>query len=482
MTSLVLRGIAQRKLRSALTGLAVLLGVAMIAGTYVLTDQIRNGFENLQRSVNRGVAAVLTPRTAFESDFTEQESMPDELIGRVRRVPGVARAEGQLVANGALVVRGDYVENKGGNAALVVTTLPEPFDPVEVTRGRKPTRSGEIGVIESVAKDQRLKVGSRVGLATRDGVKPVTVSGVFELGGVESLGGTSVVAATFADAQRWFDREGQASSIVAAAEPGVSQEEIVRRIRAVVPPTVKVRTGRQSATEQADDLNDQVGSFLTPALLTFAGAALLVGAFIIFNTFSITVAERTREFAMLRTLGATRRQVLAAVAGEAALVGAVASALGLGCGVGFARLINALFESAGFGLPTSGTVLEPRTIAISLAVGTIVTLMAATVPALRATRVPPVVALGRGIDLPPSRHRRLAPYVAGAVTAGGLGLVALGLFGSGPADSRLATMGVGAVLVFVGAALSARWFVRPIAARSSRCTGVRGPWCPAAIR
>jgi putative ABC transport system permease protein len=178
---------------------------------------------------------------------------------------------------------------------------------------------------------------------------------------------------------------------------------------------------------------------MTPMLFALAGAALLVGAFIIFNTFSITVAQRTREFALLRALGATRRQIIGAVAGEALILGLAASALGLLGGLGFAKLLGGLFDAAGFGIPLAGMELAPRTIAVSLAVGVGVTLLAALAPAIRATRVAPVQALA-GSAQPSRRAGRLAPRIAAIVAAGGLALLLSGLFGDSPATARMASM------------------------------------------
>ena len=203
------------------------------------------------------------------------------------------------------------------------------------------------------------------------------------------------------------------------------------------------------------------GSFLTPALLAFAGAALLVGAFIIFNTFTITVAERTREFAMLRTLGATRGQILGAVALEALVIGVGASGLGLVLGLGFAKVLASMFEAVGLGLPTGGAELAPRTIALSLGIGIGVTQLAALGPARRATRVPPIAALQGNVEQGP--RRRWAPWIAGITAVLGVAMLVAGLFAGGPAASRLSMMAGGVVLLFVGVALSARWFVRPLA-------------------
>ncbi len=462
MTSLALRGMADRKLRSVLTTIAVLLGVAMIAGTYVLTDQIRGGFTELQESVYKGVDVEVSPKTSFSSQFSMARPLDERLIARVEQVPGVAKARGEVFAAGGLVIDGQLKKATGGGGTIITTSSEPPFNPATNVDGRLPQRSGEVAVLRDTAEKRGIDVGDRIGVANRTGVAQVTVVGAYELGDTNA-GGTDVISAPLQDIQRWFDREGEVSSINVEAGEGVTPEELVRRIAPIVPRNAEVRTGKAAADETAADINEQIGGFLTPALLAFAGAALLVGAFIIFNTFTITVAERTREFAMLRSLGATRRQILGAVALEAVVIGVSASVLGMALGLLFAKGIAGLFESIGFGIPTSGLELAPRTIAISLIVGVGVTLVAAMAPARRATRVPPIAALQRSDQPVPSRHPRRAPVIAGIVVALGVALLVAGLFASGPATSRLSLMALGVVLLFVGVALSARWFVRPLA-------------------
>ena len=467
MIGLTLGGLVERKLRSALTAIAVLLGVAMIAGTYVLTDQIRTGFEDLGRTAYSGVDVELSPKQAFTSQFSMPRPLRERLVERVRRVPGVAKAQGALWSPGGLVIDGDLKKASGGGGTMVTAALGEPFSAEAYIDGRPPANSGEVGLIRSTAEKHDLGPGDRIGIATHRGIVPVTVVGSYEFG-TSDPGGTDVVSARLDDVQAWFDRDGEVTSIDVAADDGVSSQELVQRLRPVVPERVEVRTGVAAADETAADINDQIGGFLKPALLAFAGAALLVGAFIIFNTFTITVAERTREFAMLRTLGATRRQILASVSLEALTIGVTASLLGLGLGLLFAKGTTQLFEAVGFGLPTGGLELAPRTIAISLLIGIGVTQFAAISPARRATRVPPIAALLHGDQEIPTRQRRWRPWLAGLVTLLGVGALIAGLFASGPATSRLSMMAVGVVFLFVGVALSARWFVRPLASTVGR--------------
>ena len=460
MIGLTLRGFGQRKLRSALTAIAVLLGVAMIAGTYVLTDQMRSGFTELQRSIYTGVDVQVMPKASFTSQFSAAKPLDDDLIAELRKLPGVAKVEGELWAPGGLVIDGKLKRSTGGGGTIISTASSEPFSPATNVEGRMPESSGEVAVLRDTAQKHDLAPGERIGIATRGGIVPVTVVGAYDLGSANA-GGTDVVSAPLADIQRWFDRPGEVTSINVAADKGMSPSDLAGRIRAALPHSLQVRTGEAAAEETAADINEQIGGFLTPALLAFAGAALLVGAFIIFNTFTITVAERTREFALLRTLGATREQILTAVAIEALVIGLTASALGLVLGLAFAKALASMFEAVGLGLPTGGAELAPRTIAASLVVGVGVTQLAALAPARRATRVAPIAAL-QGQEQHSAR-RRWAPWSAGVVAALGLAVLVAGLLASGPAASRLSMMAAGVVLLFVGVALSARWFVRPLA-------------------
>ncbi len=463
MAALAVRGLLSRRLRSALTAIAILLGVAMISGTYVLTDQIRTAFEDIEKTANQGVDVQILPREEFTGSFSEPATVPESVVERVRAVSGVGRAEGQVIGTGSLVVDGKHVEPNANAPVIVASVMSDPFNPTRAVEGRQPRRPGEISLLKENAEDEDIRLGQRIGLATRTGVKPVTVVGFVQYGDVSSVGGATLIITTLADAQRWFELEGRVSDIAVAAAPGVSPQQLVRRIGPVLPRTLQAKTGEQDAADEAKEVNDQIGSFLTPALLTFAGAALLVGAFIIFNTFTTTVAQRAKEFGVLRTLGASRRQILLTVAGEALVLGLVASVLGLLAGLAFAKLIGALFDAAGFGIPTGDLTLAPRTIVLALIVGLGVTLVSALGPALRATRVPPVAALRDDVQIAHGRWARLAPYVGVGVMLLGVVLLCLGLFGGGTATSRLATMGGGAVLVFVGVGLTARYVVRPLA-------------------
>jgi len=463
MIRLSLRDLWSRKLRTALTLLAILLGVAMIAGTYVITDQIDNGFRNIFEKAAVGTDVTITRKAAFgNSLFTGAGSLPDTLLPKVEAVSGVAAAEGSVGASGAVVVNGKPVST-GGAPTLVFSTSQPRFSSSTYVAGARPTRNGAVAINTKLADDKHLKVGDTIGLATEHGVEQVTISGVFNFGSSASIGGATLVATTLADAQRWYNLEHQFSSISVAAEPGVTPDTLAGRIKAALPAYADVKTSAQSIADNTQAISDAIGGVLRTILLAFGGVAVIVGAFIIFNTFSITVAQRIREFAMLRSLGATRRQVLTSVVGEAFAMGLVASALGIAAGLGIAKGINALFHAVGADIPTSGIALAPRTIIISFVVGVGVAVLSALAPALRATRVPPVAALHEGAALPKSALSRYATLLAIIAAVAGALALAAGMFLHGPTSQRLLEMALGVVLIFIAVAMVAKHVVRPLA-------------------
>jgi putative ABC transport system permease protein len=465
MIRLSLRDLWSRKLRTVLTMLAIVLGVAMIAGTYVITDQINNGFNAIFEKAAVGTDVNITRASAFSGNalFSAVGSLPQALLARVRAVQGVAQADGTVGASGAVVVNGRTVST-GGAPALVFSTVPRRFSQSVYLAGGQPTRDGTVGINTKLADDKHLHVGDTIGLATEHGVQEVTIAGIFDFGDSTSIGGATLVTTTLADAQRWYDLTGRFTGISVAAEPGVTPDTLAARLKKALPAYAEVKTSAQTVADDTKAVSHAIGTVLRTILLAFGGVAMIVGAFIIFNAFSITVAQRIREFAMLRSLGATRRQVLVQVIGEAALLGLVASLIGIGAGLGIAKGINALFHAVGADIPTAGIALAPRTIVVSLVVGIGVALVAALGPALRATRVPPVAALHEGATLPPSRLSRYGAFVALAAALLGAVILAVGMFVHGPTTSRLAEMGLGAVLIFVAVAMVAKYVVRPLAA------------------
>jgi putative ABC transport system permease protein len=284
--------------------------------------------------------------------------------------------------------------------SFVGSTLPPRFENFSAVQGRLPAGAGEVAIDEATAQRYSLKLGQTLRVAGTTSAVNYRIGGIVKFAGSNSFGGAGVAVLTLPQAQRVAAEPGAFDELVVAAESSVSDKELRARIRAVLPSTLDVRTGLQQAQTQTSDLEDQLG-FLRTFLLIFAYVALFVGAFIIFNTFSITVAQRTREFGLLRTLGASRRQIMQTVVAEGLLLGVTGAVLGLLAGIGLAPALDQLFKAVGADIPDNGTVLETRTIVVSLLVGIVVTVLAGLAPALRATRVPPIAAMREGIEIPP---------------------------------------------------------------------------------
>jgi putative ABC transport system permease protein len=466
MSRLAFRSLASRPLRTVLTLLAILLGVAMITGTYVLTDQIDNGFASTFESKFKGTAVHVEPKRSFTRlEGGAIQTLTDDRGARVLAVPGVNKAADAYETMGAAIVDGKAVES--GAATLLTTDPGEPFSQATLVAGREIQGRNEVSIINSFADKAGLEPGDTFTVAAPAGLQEVEVAGVFDSGDSGSLGVSGVntfpivVAGRLQDVQRWGGEPGRISGISVSADPGVTPKELAADVKASMPAGVSVKTGEQAAADATAETADAIGSFLTPVLLAFAGVSVFVGAFIIFNAFSITVAQRRREFAMLRALGARRRQVLTSVVAEALTLGVLASAVGIVAGLGVAKAINALFTALGADIPTAGIALQPRTILTALFVGVGVTLLSALTPALRATRVPPVAALQEGATLPPTRFAKFGTAVASAVAALGGGFLAYGIFTGGGTNGRLLFMGLGALLLFVAIAMLAKYVVRP---------------------
>jgi putative ABC transport system permease protein len=401
MLSLVLRGFMQRKLRVLLTGIAIALGVALMAGTYILTDTINKSFAGIFSVANKGHDVVITPTQSLGRNTRSQTSpITEQILAQVRATPGVAEAAGSIFTPGTFLdVHGKRLTN-GGAPAFVASLTPKRFESFKPVQGRFPLSADEVAIDEQTAKRHNLKLGQQMIVAGSAPAKRYTIVGITRFGGGESFGGAGAAILTPTEAQRVVGLPGHFDQIDVAAQPSVTANDLRNRIRATLPGTVDVRTGAQQAAKDTSDLEHNLG-FLRTFLLVFAYVSLVVGAFIIFNTFSITVAQRTREFGLLRTLGGSRRQIMQSVVYEGLMLGVAGAVVGLLGGLLLAPALNELFKAFGAELPHSGTVVQTRTIVVSLAVGIVVTLLAGLPAALRATRVPPLAAMREGLEIPP---------------------------------------------------------------------------------
>ncbi|HEY2602258.1 MAG TPA: FtsX-like permease family protein [Thermoleophilaceae bacterium] len=464
MLAVSLKGMAGRKLRTVLTALAVVLGVALIAGTYILTDTINRQFDQIFAQVRQGVDVSVSPKKIFNSDNNANPpAFPASYLSQVQQVQGVQKASGGIFDNGVILdSKGKKIGGANGAPNFISSDAPAPFNPFNYVSGHAPTANNEISIDKYTADKQHWQVGDTVRVGGQGPAQPFKLVGIAKFGNLSGLAGAAIAVMPLQEAQKITNKVGKFDGIDIQAAKGVKPEALVTSVQQALPGTVTVRTGAEQAQKDASDTKSGL-SFLKTILLVFAGVALFVGAFMIFNSFSITIAQRTRELSMLRTVGASRRQVLGSVLGEALVMGFVASLIGLGIGVGLAKGLKALFKAIGADLPGGATILETRTIIVSLIVGTLVTLVASLSPAIRATRIQPIEGVREGAVLPKTRFSKIKTPVGLATLGLGVALMCLGLLTNSSGSAVWLPLLFGTVLVFIGTAMFSSRLVRPIA-------------------
>jgi putative ABC transport system permease protein len=403
LTRFALRGLLGRKLRTVLTAFAIVLGVAMVTGTYILTDSISQAFDAIFASTYRNTDAVITGKPAFSGSANGNSVNPsfdESLLPKVKTLSHVRAAIGGVEGDAHLIGKNGKSIVFGGapNLGFSVDPTQPQFNSLTLEQGAWP-KADEVVVDQSTAGKKDLRVGQKIGVQSRGPIERFRISGIVKFGAVSSIGGATLAGFDLRTAQQLFDKQGRLDQIRIAAKNGVSPEQLVAQVREILPRDTQVKTGSAQASSDASDTTSFL-SFLQKFLLAFGGVALFVGAFVIANSLSITIAQRTREFATLRTLGASQRQVMTSVIIEALVTGVLASVTGIVLGLGLAKGLFKLFDSVGFTLPNNGLTLETRTIVVALAVGILVTVLASVYPALRATTVPPIAAVREGAVLP----------------------------------------------------------------------------------
>lgn len=468
MTRFAIGALLARKLRTLLTALAIVLGVAMVSGTFILTDSIDKAFDSLFTDIRAGSSVVISGKAAFDlsdGSGTTAPAFDQSLLPKVRALPGVAEAEGSVDSDSTQLIGKDgkaIIYGGAPNLGFSIANGNSTFNPLELVSGAWPA-DDQVVIDESTANKEGFVTGDPIGVQADGPERKMTISGIVRFRSKLSLGGATLAGFSLPTAQRLFGKSGKLDEIAVAADSGVSDQHLAAEIAKILPPDTQVRTGRAQALEDASGTSSFI-SFLRNFLLAFGGVALFVGAFVIANSLSITIAQRTREFATLRTLGASRRQVLFAIVLEALLVGAVASVLGLFLGLALASGLFALFDAVGFTLPNSGLIFEARTAVIALAVGIVVTLLASLRPALRATRVPPIAAVREGAELPEGRFHRFRTPFSALLTVLGFAMLLAGLFISGLSTAAILLLMLGgALVIFFGVALLSVRFIRPLA-------------------
>src|SRR6266511_3466305 len=469
MTRVALRGLLGRKLRAALTAIAIVLGVAMISGTYVLTDTINAGFDTIFQGSYKNSDVVVTGKRAFSSEeasATETPSVPASVLAKIKRLPDVAAAAGTLSDETTFMIGkdGKVVETGGAPAiGLSIDEADQQFNPLDLVAGHWPHGGSEVVIDKATADSEGFKVGDAIRIEVNGPARDFVVAGVVKYGAVNSIGSATIAGFDTATAQQLFKKSGQFDVIRVQSKAAVSTTKLLSEIEPLLPATAVARDAQAQVKEDKKDVG--FVDILQKALLAFGGIALFVGAFVIANTLSITIAQRMREFATLRTIGASRRQVLRSVILEALIVGVLGSVVGLFAGLGLAKGLNSLFVAVGIDLPQSSTVFATRTIVVALVVGILITLLASLRPALRATRVPPIAAVREGSVLPPGRFHRFRSAGAALVAVVGVALCVLGLFLDGLSTTAvLLLLLAGVLLIFIGIALFSDRLVRPLAA------------------
>ncbi len=452
IAKVTLRNLAAHKLRLALTASAVILGVAFVAGTLVFTDTMGRRFDQLFGAIGKGVAVQVRAKRVFSADDgSETPSVPASLVAKIAAVPGVARVHGEVSGHAAIVGRNGKVVGGNGPPQLGVDWYSADRD-YPMKAGRGPSGPGEIAIDQETAKKAGLHVGDRTRVLVRGPARTETVVGILDSG---NLLGATVTAFDPATAQRLLLAPGRYTDITVTAKAGVSETVLRDRIARVLPsPGYEAITGTKMRDENKSDVAKFM-SFIRTFLLVFAVISISVGAFIIFNTFSMLVAQRSRELALLRAVGASRRQVTRAVLGEAAGVGVAGSTLGLAAGTGLAVVLRALFKAAGADLG-GGLAFTYRPVLWSYVVGVTVTVAAAYLPARRGAKIPPVAAMRDDVAMP-QRSLRARLVIGAVVTVAGAILTGIGLGGA-----PLALLGAGAAMVFLGVAMLAPVISRPV--------------------
>lgn len=481
MFRMTLQTIRARKARLVLTAMAVILGVAFMAGTLVLTDTIKKAYDGIAATKLASTDAVVQSARSITDagPGAARGTLPDSVVSLVRQVEGVAGADGVVDGAARLVDRdGKLLDDSREQATPIGMAWPssDALNPLQIVAGRAPSADDEVVIDRASSRDGAFAPGDSVRVLTPSGSARYTVSGVATYGSDDDAGGASVVAFTPATAARVLGDPGRVDSVRAVAATGISQSELVARIRDALDASgqhrgVEVVTGRQAIAADQDAAHEGL-AFMSTFLVVFAVVALIVGGFVIFNAFSITVAQRAKETAMLRAIGSSRRQVKRMIVVEAAILGVVASAIGAVVGVVLAIGLAELFTSFGVELPSGATVVTPRALGVAIVIGVLVTVLAAYLPARRASKVAPVAAM-RGIAADTSGASRRRSAIGTVLTGVGVALVVVGSNASAAGPVAGGALAVFAGVVVLGPVLAPR-FVRIVGAPVAGLHGVTG--------
>jgi putative ABC transport system permease protein len=464
MLRATLKSLLARKLRLVLSGLAVILGVMFVSGALVLTDTLNRTFDSIFSDVYAATDVSVTAKPKVEVSEMDGEEitppLPASIVETIKTQAGVRSATGRVDADGARVIGTDGKVLTSFGPPRIGSNWTGTDDMMEIRSGRGPESADEIAMNATTATLAGYTVGDRVPVLTQQPRREFTLVGIWGYtGGRDSISGVQEVAFTTPVAQELMLGEKDVfTSVTVAAADGVTPEQLRDRLTPVVGSAYAVKTGDQLSAESSADLKEGMG-FFNQILLGFAGIALFVGIFLILNTFSIVVAQRTRELALLRAIGASRRQVINSVLVEAVVVGLIASVLGLLAGVGAGAGLGALFSNMSGGMDLAPIGVPLSAVISSFTVGILVTVVAAVMPALRASRISPVAAM-QDVSTPDRPLTKIT--VAGTVvTAIGAAALGTGLFVANGNTALYLILG-GVLVTFIGVALLTPLISRPV--------------------
>ncbi|MER8161416.1 FtsX-like permease family protein [Streptomyces sp. NPDC094472] len=467
MLRTALRNVLAHKARLLMTVLAVMLGVAFVAGTLVFTNTISDAYQKSSQKGFKGVDVAITPdkKDDDSSNPGDAPRLSQQVLDKAAKVPGAGSAFGVVKGNSALAdKKGDLLgggfSNLGGNY-YPGTDGKDPR--YTMTEGRAPKAAGEIALDSKTAERGKYKTGDSIRVSVDGPVRTEKVVGVFTTDdGNVAAGGTLALYDTVT-AQKLFAKPGQFDEIDVKAAAGTSQATLKSAIDKVLPEQAKATTGKKLAKDQAKAIEEGMSSMQT-AMLVFAGIALFVGIFIIVNTFSMLVAQRTRELALMRAVGATRRQVTRSVLIEATFVGAVAAVVGLAAGVGIGAALRSVLNSTGASVPDGPLIVAPTTVLVSVLVGVVVTVLSAWLPGRRAAKIPPVAAMNSVHAAPTTRGLVVRNTIGSILAAAGIALV---VAGAGMGGDGQGPMAFGAAVLVIGVFVLTPLLSRPLIAASS---------------
>lgn len=441
------------------TGLSIVIGIAFLAGTLVFTDTISRTFDTLFADVYKTTDTYVRSSGEIDVGFGQRlyDRLPESIVSDIEAIDGVDRAVANVSGFARVISKtGKPIGLDNGSPNFGMSITDNPLEAWKKVGNSAYPRGGEQMMMDAgTARKGKFKLGDRVTVISQGGKGVFTLVGTVRFGNADSPGGATFALFDVPTAQSFVGKPGQIDAVQVAAKANVAQRALADRVQKVLGPSTTVLTGSEITKESQNAIGNAL-SFINILLLVFAAVALFVGSFIIYNTFSIIVAQKQKENALLRAVGASRGQIISSILVESVIVGLVASAIGFVVGIGMSTVLKNLMATFGIDIPAGGVVLLPRTAIVSFVVGVVMTMVAAVSPSIRASRVAPVAAM-RDVALDRSATSK-GRLVAGVLVSliGSL-LVAVGLAGN------VRQLGLGIPLLFIGVFVLGPLMARPVA-------------------